>query len=100
MTRMRGMQGVSDPSFQLIVETIPGLIAVITATGEVEPVNRQVLERGLSGRGGWPSPPADLMAGRAQCLDRCPSRRDTGFRSASDPIRAVGRATAIGSRSS
>src|SRR5262245_43701744 len=41
MTRMRG---VSEPSFQLIVETIPGLIAVMTATGEVEHVNRQVLE--------------------------------------------------------
>jgi len=38
------MRGVSEPSFELIVETIPGLIAVMTATGEVEHVNRQVLE--------------------------------------------------------
>src|SRR5262245_34946011 len=41
MTRIRS---VSEPSFELIVETIPGLIAVMTATGQVEHVNRQVLE--------------------------------------------------------
>jgi PAS domain S-box-containing protein len=35
---------VSEESFRLIVETIPGLIAVMTLGGEVEHVNRQVLE--------------------------------------------------------
>ena len=34
----------SEESFRLIVETIPGLIAVMTADGGVEHVNRQVLE--------------------------------------------------------
>jgi formate hydrogenlyase transcriptional activator len=34
----------SEESFRLIVETIPGLIAVMTPTGEVEHVNGQVLE--------------------------------------------------------
>jgi PAS domain S-box-containing protein len=34
----------SAPSFRLIVETIPGLIAVMTADGRVEHVNRQVLD--------------------------------------------------------
>jgi PAS domain S-box-containing protein len=34
----------SEESFRLIVETIPGLIAVMTPEGEVEHVNRQVLE--------------------------------------------------------
>src|SRR4030095_700520 len=34
----------SEESFRLIVETIPGLIAVMTASGGVEHVNRQVLE--------------------------------------------------------
>ena len=38
------MRGVSEESFRLIVETIPGLIAVMTPAGEVEHVNRQVLE--------------------------------------------------------
>src|SRR5215510_14415072 len=38
------MRDVSEQSFRLIVETIPGLVAVMTATGEVEHVNRQVLE--------------------------------------------------------
>jgi formate hydrogenlyase transcriptional activator len=36
--------GVSEDSFRLIVETIPGLIAVMTPEGRVEHVNRQVLE--------------------------------------------------------
>lgn len=36
--------GASEESFRLIVETIPGLIAVMTPEGEVEHVNRQVLE--------------------------------------------------------
>lgn len=35
--------GASEGSFRLIVETIPGLIAVMTPGGEVEHVNRQVL---------------------------------------------------------
>ena len=34
----------SEDSFRLIVETIPGLVAVMTPGGEVEHVNRQVLE--------------------------------------------------------
>ena len=36
--------GASEESFRLIVETIPGLIAVMTPAGAVEHVNRQVLE--------------------------------------------------------
>src|SRR5262245_35827417 len=36
--------GASEESFRLIVETIPGLIAVMTPSGEVEHVNRQVLD--------------------------------------------------------
>ena len=35
---------MSEESFRLIVETIPGLVAVMTADGKVEHVNRQVLE--------------------------------------------------------
>jgi PAS domain S-box-containing protein len=38
------MRRVSEESFRLIVETIPGLIAVMTPAGEVEHVNGQVLE--------------------------------------------------------
>jgi PAS domain S-box-containing protein len=38
------MCGVSEESYRLIVETIPGLVAVMTPAGEVEHVNRQVLE--------------------------------------------------------
>ena len=33
-----------EDSFRLIVETIPGLVAVMTADGGVEHVNRQVLD--------------------------------------------------------
>src|SRR5262245_29251205 len=33
----------ADDSFRLIVETIPGLVALMTAKGEVEYVNRQIL---------------------------------------------------------
>ena len=36
--------GASEETFRLIVETIPGLIAVMTPEGGVEHVNRQVLE--------------------------------------------------------
>jgi PAS domain S-box-containing protein len=36
--------GAGEDSFRLIVDTIPGLIAVMTPTGEVEHVNSQVLE--------------------------------------------------------
>jgi PAS domain S-box-containing protein len=36
--------GAGEDSFRLIVETIPGLIAVMRPGGEVEHVNRQVLE--------------------------------------------------------
>src|SRR5918996_1320923 len=36
--------GVTEDGFRLIVETIPGLVAVMTPEGEVEHVNRQVLE--------------------------------------------------------
>ena len=38
------MRRVSEESFRLIVETIPGLVAVMTPAGEVEHVNGQVLE--------------------------------------------------------
>jgi PAS domain S-box-containing protein len=34
----------TEEPFRLIVETIPGLVAVMTPSGEVEHVNRQVLE--------------------------------------------------------
>lgn len=34
----------SEETFRRIVETIPGLIAVMTPRGEVEHVNSQVLE--------------------------------------------------------
>jgi PAS domain S-box-containing protein len=34
----------SEDSFRLIVETIPRLVSVMTPAGEVEHVNRQVLE--------------------------------------------------------
>ena len=34
----------NEESFRLIVETIPGLIAVMTPEGEVEHVNRQGLD--------------------------------------------------------
>ncbi len=36
--------GAGEEAFRLIVETIPGLIAVMTPNGGVEHVNRQVLE--------------------------------------------------------
>jgi hypothetical protein len=36
--------GASDEGVRLIVETIPGLIAVMTPEGGVEHVNRQVLD--------------------------------------------------------
>jgi PAS domain S-box-containing protein len=35
---------MSEQSFRVIVDTIPGLIAVMTAKGDVEHVNRQVLD--------------------------------------------------------
>jgi PAS domain S-box-containing protein len=38
------IRGVSEESFRLIVETIPGLVAVMTPAGDVEHVNGQVLE--------------------------------------------------------
>ena len=38
--------GVTEESFRLIVETIPGLVAVMTPEGRVEHVNGQVLESG------------------------------------------------------
>ena len=42
---MRGVTDISsEESFRLIVETIPGLIAVMTPEGEVAHVNRQVLD--------------------------------------------------------
>ena len=43
MQEDRGV-GAREETFQLIVETIPGLIAVTTPTGEIEHVNGQVLE--------------------------------------------------------
>jgi formate hydrogenlyase transcriptional activator len=42
---VRGVTDISiEETFRLIVETIPGLIAVMTAGGEVAHVNRQVLD--------------------------------------------------------
>src|SRR5262245_54849445 len=38
------MCGVSEESYRLIVETIPGLVAVMTPSGELEHVNGKVLE--------------------------------------------------------
>ena len=38
------IRGASEESFRLIVETIPGLVAVMTPAGDVEHVNGQVLE--------------------------------------------------------
>ena len=35
---------MSEQSFRVIVDTIPGLVAVMTDKGEVEHVNRQVLD--------------------------------------------------------
>jgi PAS domain S-box-containing protein len=35
---------LTDESFRLIVDTMPGLVAVMTAEGEVEYVNRQILD--------------------------------------------------------
>src|SRR5258705_816663 len=35
---------VSEHAFRVMVDTIPGLVAIMTAQGEVEYVNRQVLE--------------------------------------------------------
>jgi PAS domain S-box-containing protein len=64
--------GVGEDSFRLIVETIPGLVAVMTAAGEVEHVNRQVLEyfgRTLAELKQWGTTdavhPADLPGARA-----------------------------------
>jgi formate hydrogenlyase transcriptional activator len=61
--------GANEDSFRLIVETIPGLVAVMTPDGEVEHVNRQVLEyfgRTLEELKQWGSTdavhPADLPA--------------------------------------
>src|SRR5688572_3895864 len=62
----------NEDSFRLIVETIPGLVAVMTPAGEVEHVNRQVLEyfgRTLEELKQWGSTdavhPADLPAVKA-----------------------------------
>src|SRR5918994_843099 len=64
--------GPTEESFRLIVETIPGLIAVMTPSGEVEHVNSQVLEyfgRTLEELKRWGSTdavhPDDLSRGRA-----------------------------------
>jgi PAS domain-containing protein len=35
---------MSEQSFRVIVDTIPGLVAVMTAIGDVEHVNQQVLD--------------------------------------------------------
>ena len=43
-TQPQGASPSSEESFRLIVETLPGLIAVMTANGAVEHVNRQVLD--------------------------------------------------------
>jgi formate hydrogenlyase transcriptional activator len=43
-TQPEDASSTSEESFRLIVETIPGLVAVMTAGGGVEHVNRQVLD--------------------------------------------------------
>jgi PAS domain S-box-containing protein len=43
-THPKGAFPSSEEGFRLIVETLPGLIAVMTADGGVEHVNRQVLD--------------------------------------------------------
>jgi PAS domain S-box-containing protein len=43
-TQLEEASPSSEESFRLIVETLPGLIAVMTADGGVEHVNRQVLD--------------------------------------------------------
>lgn len=43
-TRAEDALQASEESFRLIVDTIPGLVAIMTAEGGVEFVNRQVLE--------------------------------------------------------
>ncbi len=74
--RTRGLEplaaGASEDGFRLIVETIPGLIALMTPEGELEHVNRQVLEyfgRTLEELKQWGSTdavhPADLPAAKA-----------------------------------
>jgi PAS domain S-box-containing protein len=71
--RARDVQALaSEDSFRLIVETIPGLVAVMTPAGDVEHVNRQVLEyfgRTLDELKQWVSTdavhPADLPAVKA-----------------------------------
>ena len=48
-----------DESFRLIVDTIPGLVAIMTAEGDVEYVNRQILDyfgRSLDELKQWASP--------------------------------------------
>src|SRR3954454_4845646 len=53
--------GATEESFRLIVETIPGLIAVMTPDGRVEYVNSQVLEyfaRSLQQLKQWGTPDA------------------------------------------
>src|SRR5215475_3942068 len=43
-TRAEEAPSAGEENFRLIVETIPGLIAVMTPAGEVEHVNHQVLD--------------------------------------------------------
>jgi PAS domain S-box-containing protein len=64
----------TERSFRLIVETIPGLIAVMTAEGRVEHVNRQVVDyfgRTLEELRQWGTTdavhPADLPRVAAAC---------------------------------
>jgi len=43
-TRAQDALRISEQNFQLIVDTIPGLIATMTADGQLEYVNRQILD--------------------------------------------------------
>jgi PAS domain-containing protein len=75
------MPSVSEESFRLIVETIPGLIAVMTPAGEVEHVNRQVVEyfgRTLDELKRWDYRPSSLTRG----IRPSAYARDTRTRSA------------------
>jgi PAS domain-containing protein len=66
-------------SFRLIADSIPGLVAIMTAQGEVELVNRQILEyfgRTLEELKRWGTTdavhPADLPRGSILQAERLP----------------------------
>ena len=44
VTRLREALSESERSSRLLVDSIPGLVALLTPAGEVQVVNRQILE--------------------------------------------------------